>query len=83
MNFNVFIIVEAPILDKKYEMTIPVDRRIHDLISLLKKDIPELSRNYYQNHEPNLFNKSTGEIYDMNEIIKNSNIKTGTRLLLI
>jgi len=83
MNFRVYIIIETPILDKKYELLVPIDRRIHELINLLKKNIPELSENYYKENEPNLYNKSTGEIYDMNLIIKNSNIKTGTRLLLI
>ena len=83
MNFRVYIIIETPILDKKYELLVPIDRRIHELINLLRKNIPELTENYYKENEPNLYNKSTGEIYDMNLIIKNSNIKTGTRLLLI
>lgn len=83
MNFRVYVTLEVPILDKKYELLIPIDRRIHDVIDLLKKNIPELSENYYKDKSPNLFNKSSGEVYDMNQIIKNSNIKTGTRLLLI
>jgi len=83
MNFRVYVILEIPILDKKYELLVPIDRRIHDLITTLKENIPELSKNYYENKTPNIYNKNSGEIYDMNEIIKNSNIKTGTRLLLI
>ena len=83
MNFRVYIIIETPILDKKYELLVPIDRRIHELISILKENIDGLSENYYLNNKPNLFNKSTGELYDMNLIIKNSNIKTGTRLVLI
>lgn len=83
MNFRVYVILEVPILDKKYELLVPIDRRIHDLINLLRQNIPELSQNYYSDKMPNLFNKITGEIYDLNEIIKNSNIKTGTRLILI
>lgn len=83
MNFRVYIIIETPILDKKYEILVPIDRRIHELISLLKKNIPELTENYYKDKEPYLYNKSTGEMYDLNLIIKNSNIKTGTRLVLI
>ena len=83
MNFRVYIIIETPILDKKYEILVPIDRRIHELITLLKKNIPELNENYYKDKEPYLYNKSTGEMYDLNLIIKNSNIKTGTRLVLI
>lgn len=83
MNYRVYVIIETPILDQKYELLVPIDRRIHELINLLIKNIPELAENYYKNNKPNLFNKSTGEEYDMNLIIKNSNIKTGTRLVLI
>lgn len=83
MDFRVYVIIEMPILEKKYELLVPIDRRIHDLITVLKKTIPELSQNYYSTHSPSLYNKTTGEIYDMNLIIKNSNIKVGTRLLLI
>ena len=83
MDFRVYVILEIPILDKKYELLVPIDRRIHDLIYLLIQNVPELSQNYYGDKHPHLFNKITGEIYDMNEIIKNSNIKTGTRLILI
>ena len=83
MNFRVNVIIEIPIIDEKYELLVPIDRRIHELIDILKKNIPGLNDNYYQNNKLNLYNKSTGEIYDMNQIIKNSNIKTGTRLILI
>lgn len=83
MNFRVYVILEVPIIDKKYEILVPIDRRIHDLIKLLKDNIPELNEKYYQQKTPSLFNKINGEMYDMNQIIKNSDIKTGTRLLLI
>lgn len=83
MNFRVYITLDVPILDKKYELLVPIDRRIHDLIDLLKDNIPELKENYYSNKTPNIFNKSSGELYEMNQIIKDSDIKTGTRLILI
>lgn len=83
MDFRVYIQLEIPILDKKYEMLIPIDRRIHDIIDILKTNIPELRENYYKDKNPNLYNKTSGEIYDMNQIVKDSNIKMGTRLVLI
>ena len=83
MNFRVYITLEVPILDTSYELLVPIDRRIHDIIELLRENIKELKENYYQNKIPNIFNKSNGELYDMNLIIKDSNIKTGTRLILM
>ena len=29
MNFRVYIIVETPILDKRYELLVPIDRRMY------------------------------------------------------
>ena len=79
MDFRVYIILEVPTFDKEYELLVPIDRRIHDLVKLLKDNIPELA----QDNEMCIFNKLTGNMYDMNQIIKNSDIKTGTRLILI
>jgi hypothetical protein len=83
MDFRVYVIVELPILDKKYELLVPIDRRIHDLITVLKKALPELSDDFYERREPVIMSKTTGELYDMNVVIKNTNIKNGTRLILI
>jgi len=83
MDFRVYVIIEAPILDRKYELFVPSDRRIHDLLKILKNNIPELSQNYYEKNEPSIYSKSTGKVYDMNLIIKNSDIKMGTRLILL
>lgn len=83
MDFRVYVIVEAPILDKKYEILIPIDRRIHDIIRVLKKAIPDLNKGYYTENIPCMYNKSTGQVYDMNAIVKYTNIKTGTRIVLI
>lgn len=83
MDFRVYVIIEVPLIEKKYELLVPIDRHIHDLVLLLKKNIPELSCNYYENKTPYLYNKLTGELYNMNLIIKNTNIKMGSRLVLI
>lgn len=83
MDFRVYITLDVPILDKKYELLVPIDRRIHDLVDILRENIQELKSNYYKDKIPNVFNKSSGELYDMNLIIKDSNIKTGTRLILL
>lgn len=83
MDFRVYVTLEVPILDTSYELLVPIDRRIHDLIDVLSASIKELKENYYKDRKPNIYNKSSGKLYDMNEIIKDSDIKTGTRLILI
>ncbi len=83
MDFRVYVIIEVPIIEKKYELLVPIDRKINDLINILRKNIHELTEGYYSKNIPNLYNKSTGTIYDLNTTIKNSNIKVGTRLVMI
>ena len=83
MDFRVYVTLEVPILDTSYELLVPIDTRIHDLIELLRENIKELKENYYKDKIPNIFNKSNGTLYDMNLLIKDSDIKTGTRLILI
>lgn len=83
MYFRVYVIIDIPIINKKYELFVPSDRRIYELVKTLKNNIPELSKNYYEYNVPNLYNKTTGLLYDMNQIVKDSDIKMGTRLVLI
>lgn len=83
MDFKVYIIVEVPIIEKKFEMLVPIDRRIHDIITSIKKSNSLLSSGFYEKRNPTLFSKTTGEMYDMNQIIKDSDIRVGTRLILI
>ncbi len=83
MDFKVYILIEAPILEKTYEIFAPVDRRMYEIIALLQKSIPELSEGYYKDKKISLFNKSTGRMYDLNVVIKDSDIKMGTRLVLV
>ena len=75
MDFRVYVMIEMPIIDKKCELFVPIDRRIYELINVLKSQIPELNEGYYESNTVNL--------YDLNEIIKNSDIKAGTRLILV
>ena len=53
MDFKVYVKIEIPILEKEYELFIPVDRRIHEVLSLILKSTPELSSGYYKENKPN------------------------------
>lgn len=83
MDFKVYVIIEAPIIDQEYELFVPIDRKINDLLDALKKSKNDFSVNYYKNNSPNIYNKTTGKIYNLNAVIKNTDIKMGTRLVII
>ena len=43
MDFRVYVIIEVPILEKKYELLVPIDRKINDLILLTESAIISLT----------------------------------------
>ena len=52
MEFRVYVIIEMPIIDKKVELLIPADRRMHDILNVLKRAFPSLNDGYYKNNIP-------------------------------
>ena len=43
MNNKVFIIVQVPLIEQKYEVYIPVGKKLHKVTSILAKAVSELS----------------------------------------
>jgi len=83
MDFRVYVIVEMPILDRKVELLVPIDRRMHELYNTLKHALPYLSNGYYKDKVPSFYRKSSGELIGFNDIIKDTGIKNGTRIVLV
>ena len=81
---KVLVKVYVPVIEENYDIWIPINRKIHNVIKLLIKAIYDLSGGYYRPHEiPNLYNKITAIPCDMNKSVKESNIKNGTELVLL
>ena len=37
MDFRVYVVVEVPLIEKEYELLLPIDRRIHDILKIFRK----------------------------------------------
>lgn len=84
MNTKVLVEVYVPELDIKYNLFIPANKKIGNVILNLVKAIHELSQGAYPigvNHA--LMNSDTCLIYDMNMNLKEAVILNGTKLILI
>ena len=44
---KVFIIVEVPLIEERYEVYIPIGKKIHKVSSILSKAVSELSGGHY------------------------------------
>lgn len=81
---KVLVKVYVPIIEEQYDILVPLNRRIYNVIKLLAKAINELSNGYYApKDEPMLYDKITAIPYDENLSIRESNIRNGTELILL
>ena len=81
---KVLVNVFFPATDEKYDVWIPLNKTIFSVISLITKGSSELNNGIYHNKIfPIMYNKFTGEYYNYNSIVQDTNIKNGTELILI
>ena len=84
MRNKVFIIVEVPLIEKKYEVYIPVGKQIYKVAKILSKAISELSGGHYPvKEDATIYSKATGKPYNVNLTIKDSDIRNGSEIILI
>jgi len=84
MKNKYLIELKIPELDKKYDIFVPVNKKLFNVIDLILKSIYELNNLDYSNiKNKNLINKYTGEVYNVNKLIRDTSIKNGTCLILI
>jgi len=81
---KILVKVYVPMIEKIYDIWIPSHKRIYNVVYLLIKAINELNDGTYRPTKmPMLYDKITGEIYDVNVSIKESTIRSGTELVLL
>ena len=80
---KVLVVLYVPALEKKYDIWIPANKKIHTIIKLLTKAVSELNDSSYVADKPLLYDKNTGKPYDLNLIIKDTDIRSGAEVVLI
>ena len=84
MQNKVLVELIVPAIDEKYNLFLPINKRIGNIIILLNKALEDmLNGNYIPNDKACLYDKITGEYYDANIILRESNIRNGSVLILI
>ena len=81
---KVFIIVEVPLIEEKYEVYIPIGKKVYKVALILAKAVSELSGGHYPIKEnPMLYSKMTGKPYNINMTIKDTDIRNGSTIILL
>lgn len=84
MENKVLIKLLVPEIDEEYDLFLPVNKKIGNIINLLIKAVNELSNNIFQgNNLTELCNANTGEIYEIDVLLKNTDIRNNTKLVLL
>jgi hypothetical protein len=81
---KVLVKLYVPIIDGQYDIWLPLNKKIYNIIVLLSKAVNELEEGYYQPEEmPILYNRLTGMPYDINLKVQEADIRNGTEIVLI
>ena len=85
MNKNKILIeLEIPLIEKKYDLFIPINKKIGTIKNLIEQGLVELTDSaYVPKEESNLYSKDTGDIYDINKTVRDTDLKNGSRIILI
>lgn len=81
MKYKVICEISLPEFEYTFDLNIPYNKSIYYVCRMIDKIIQE---NVYSKYQPNdnksLINKQTGERYDVNALVYETNIKNGMRL---
>ena len=84
MNNKVLVTINVPSLEKSFDIFVPVNRRVHSVISLVKKSLFDISGHAFNMDATyTLYNAVTGAPYDMNVLIRDTDIRNNTSLILL
>ena len=81
---KILIELEIPLIEKKYDLFIPINRKIGTIKELIEKALQELTDSDYEiKEDSNLYSKDTGEVYDVNKTVRDTDLKNGSRVILL
>ncbi len=84
MKNKVFVKIIVPEIDKSYDVYLPVNKKIGNIIILLNQSISEMTDGELElSKENELYNRLTKERYLPNTLLINTNIRNGSELVLI
>ncbi len=84
MNDIVLVELVIPVLEESYDVFVPVNKKIGDIINLISKLSVGLSGGYFVVSDTNcLYSGDTGEAYPIDTLLINTDIRNGSKLILM
>ena len=85
MNKNKILVeLYIPLIEKNYDLYIPINKKVGTVKKLIEEGLLELTdHDYIIKEDSNFYSKETGEIYDVNKTIRETDLKNGSRIILM
>lgn len=84
MKNKVLVHLLIPEIDESYDIFVPINIRIGTVIKLLNKSLVELTNGIYQEKSGRkLYNVADSSVYDINLLVRNTNIRNGVTIILM
>lgn len=81
---KILLEVYVPLIEREYDVFVPVNKTMGMIKKIIEKGIIELSDNgYVAKEDTNLYSKDTGQIYNINSKLIDTDLKNGSRVILI
>lgn len=84
MNNKFLVELVIPSLEMRYDVYVPVNKKVGNIIILLSKVVADFSMGYFEENDSNkLYDGDTGEQYPIDVLVRDTNIRNGSRLILM
>ncbi|MBQ8132119.1 MAG: hypothetical protein IJ193_06485 [Bacilli bacterium] len=84
MNNKILVELDIPIIERSFDLNIPVNKKVGTVKRLIEEELVELTDHaYIITESTNLYSKDTGDIYDVNKTVRDTDLKNGSRIILI
>lgn len=84
MKNKILVEIIVPELDETYSLMLPINKKIGNILELFNKSLTDLNNgSYVANPKSVFYNRETGEIYQGNVLIKDTDIRNGSMLILL
>lgn len=81
---KILVVLCVPEIDERYDLYIPVNKKIGNIIELVKRFIDNETDNQYEiRPDMGLYSKQSGLNYNNNVLVFDTDIRNGTELLLM
>ena len=85
MNKNKILVeLYIPLIEKNYDLYIPINKKVGTVKKLIEEGLLDLTdHDYIITEDSNFYSKETRALYDVNKRIRETDLKNGSRIILI